>query len=179
MDDWVISNFCFCKQDSNTFSTPLCKDFYKINSKKWNCWVNSMSILSFSNTAKFLFRKVFSVGTITSRGCYLLPAFLERQCGREGILAGTWKWLGYGEAEKRRQCYGGVSGVLNTIFWLDDSWEALTGLRKAVRLLGYVLLQSKDTDQNQQREKAQGGSPGEARYKLLGVLPSGVLWGQT
>ena len=108
MDDWVISNFSFCKQDSTTFSTPLCKDFYKINSKKWNCWVNSMSILSFSNTAKFLFRKVFSVGTITSRGCYLLPAFLERQRGREGILAGTWKWLGYGEAEERRQSYGGV-----------------------------------------------------------------------
>lgn len=57
--------------------------------------------------------------------------------------------------------------------------SALTGLRKAVILLGYVLLQSKDTDQNQQREKAQGGSPGETRYKLLGVLPRGVLWGQT
>lgn len=109
MNNWVIDNFCFNKRDSDILSAPLCEDIYRINSKKWNCWMNSMYILIFANFTNF-FKKMFTKGTLTSRGCSFLPASLGRQLGREGILAGSWRMTRVWWGRKVRAVLWGWAG---------------------------------------------------------------------
>ena len=136
-----------------------------------------MSILTFANMAKFLFRKVFPMGTPSHQQRELLAVCLSGKATWKGrILAGSWNmarvWWG---SKERAVLWGCLRGSQDRPL----AWWFVRRTPRSLKScynhgLQFITVKGLNRLKSAKGKKHWGRSPGKTRYKLLGV-PS--QWG--